>query len=169
MVGLRSEGFAYEGPFDFALREGRWFTPKPLDPHGPYRPGAQRMCFGNAIVAAIIYGLPYVEGYAASIPNPMLPIHHAWNVDAEGNVVDTTWRWGAAYLGVEFSVERADDATWNGDAAVLIDHDRGYPIFRESWQGEPDDLVWPPSERLDALRAYPERSELRAIVERGVE
>ncbi|MFL5313056.1 MAG: hypothetical protein ACJ79H_21700 [Myxococcales bacterium] len=63
-----------------------------------------------------------------------------------------TGRPGAAYVGVRFSVERADDCTWNGDACVIDDRNRDWPLFRERWHGEPADIEWPYSPRLEALR-----------------
>jgi hypothetical protein len=42
----------------------------------------------------------YVEGYAQAI----LPVHHAWNVDAQGRVMEVTWEEpGVAYFGIEFN------------------------------------------------------------------
>lgn len=152
---MRPRGF-YAGMYDFVLREGTWFDP----PTGPleYQRGAPRMCFGNAIVLAATRGLRYIEGFALS---PLgLPIHHAWNLDPAGQVVDTTWGlWaggrclipmGLAYVGVEFAVERADEATWNGDASVLDDWNRGWPLMQHPWEGERTD--WQESDRIKALR-----------------
>lgn len=163
------KGLAYDGPAAFVLEHGEWFAPaRPpaTIPHGP--PG---LCFGNAIHAAVLYDLEYVEGWAVTPGDVGLPVHHAWNTDAAGRLVDVTWtgprastrisgdrayrvfgRPGAAYLGVRFSVERADDCTWNGDATVLDDFARGWPLLRERWHGEPA-RAWPASERLDILRA----------------
>lgn len=160
---LRKRDYAYASRYDFVLQEGTWYD-APTEPHG-YPQGAPRMCFGNAIDAAVLHGLRYVEGYAASAVVPDMPIHHAWNLDPDGQLVDVTWgAWdgtgrcvvpvGAAYLGVEFSVERADEATWDGDASVLDDFRRDWPLFRVPWRGEPDGEEWEPSPRLEALRAY---------------
>jgi hypothetical protein len=94
----------------------------------------------------------YVEGFALAPTGKA--ILHAWNLDNEGNVQDVTWaNTGAAYVGVEFSVERADDAIWNGDACVLNDEHRGYPIFQKTWIGENWNLAWPASDRLEVLRS----------------
>jgi hypothetical protein len=139
--------FVYRGPMDFVLRHGRSYVPQPLPK--PYRVGAQKMCFGNAIIVAASYGLAYVEGYALA-PTIRFPIHHAWNADADGNLVDTTWAGtGAAYLGVAFALGRADEATWDGDGTVLDDFKRRWPLLREPWTGEHE---WPESERIVAIR-----------------
>ena len=142
--------FIYYGNEDFLLQHGRYYTPKPF-PDSMWR-GAPRACFGNAILVAAVYGLTYVEGYALN--ECRLPIHHAWNADADGNVLDCTWLQypGSEFFGVEFSVERADDATWNGDASVLDDWKRGFPLFKSPWNGEDYSITWPQSDRLDGLR-----------------
>jgi len=147
-------GLAYRGPADFVLREGRWWPPARPRPDLPQ--GAPRACYGNSIAGAVLYDLHYVQGYAVSSVVPGLVVPHAWNADREGRAVDLTW-WptGMAYLGVEFSVERADDATWNGDADPIDDFNRGWPLLRERWRGElaESDPEWAPSPMLLALRA----------------
>lgn len=169
----KANGLAYRGPADFLLQHGEWFEPRQL-PAG-YQPGKPRMCFGNAICTAALYDIDYVEGYALDPGALWLPIHHGWCADA-GGLVDPTWATGepilarqsrrptllrgvpgAAYLGVRFSLERADDCTWNGDQNVLNDFERGWPLLREPWTGEPEGLEWPPSDRLDLLRANAHR------------
>lgn len=158
---LMGPGYAYRSSFDFVDREGRAYPPAPPPPG--VRRGPLGMCFGNAIQAAVLHGLPYVEGFAVPAPGH-IPVHHAWNAGPGGTAIDLTWRaWHdsgeeaaipGAYVGVEFSVERADDATWNGDASVLDDYRRGWPVFRRPWAGEPDGAEWPPSPRLRALEAH---------------
>jgi hypothetical protein len=141
-------GYFYSGPHDFILQEGRWYEPGPF-PRGIPR-GPARMCFGNAITLAARLGLRYIEGYAL---HGRQVLHHAWNTDSSHRLIDCTWRnQGLAYLGVHFSVERADDATWNGDASVLDDHKRGWPLLCAPWEGEPPGLEWPFSPRLAAAR-----------------
>jgi hypothetical protein len=139
-------GLHYRGPADFLLQHGRWYSPTAtnleyLTPH---------ICYGNAIIVAVRWGWPYVEGWAVNFQG--VPIHHAWNAHGD-SAVDVTWRIpGVIYFGVEFSAERADDCTWNGDATVLDDFNRGWPLLRKPWTGEDKSIVWPPSDRLEALR-----------------
>jgi hypothetical protein len=137
----RAEGYAYLSSYEFVLREGEEFEPAPCPPTMAMYP---KLCFGQAIMLSATLGLPYVEGYA--YPGRGFPaIQHAWNLLPDGRVLDVTWaraeRAGGdpanrAYLGVRFSARRADGATWDGDASVLDDWQRGYPILREPWQGE---------------------------------
>jgi hypothetical protein len=82
------------------------------DFHGRHKPAEYawdeiKMCFQNAAQLAIADpSLTYYEGYA--VGRTALPIHHAWCIDEDGEVVDTTWReegedpgeW--SYLGVGF-------------------------------------------------------------------
>ena len=141
-------GLIYRSPFDFVALHGKEYTPCPF--YGQRRPA--RICFGNAIIDAALYGYTYVEGFAMSGEgNVML---HAWTVKRNGELYDSTWcNRGCAYYGVEFSVERADDAIWNGDDCILNDEQRGYPIFRAPWPGEDYSLTWPRSDRLEMLRS----------------
>jgi hypothetical protein len=169
-------GLVYRGPADFVLRHGRWWRPAGALPDG-VEPGLPGRCYGNSIAGAVLHGLRYVQGWALPASG-VLPVAHAWNADADGRAVDLTWpEPGRAYLGVEFSVERADDATWNGDADVLDDHRRDWPLLREPWRGEtPPDPAWTPSPALLALRARAagddaevDRQMERARAEAGVE
>lgn len=161
-------GLHYRGPADFVLRHGTWFKPAPY----PYAipPGLPKGCYGNSLYKAVAHGLRYIEGYMLMphvlgageeklyvLDDPALGliIPHAWNADATGGLIDSTLENGAlAYLGVEFSVERADDCTWNGDACVIDDFVRRWPLLQKPWHGEPKGLVWPRSKRLEAIRAH---------------
>lgn len=141
----------YRGPGDFVLRHGHWYDGRPL--RRDVDPGAPSACYGNAIVYAVVRGWRYVEGFAYQPGDE--PRQHAWLLDERGLLVDPTWPLASpwtAYLGVVFSVERADDATWNGDATVLDDFNRGWPLLREPWAGEDASLEWPLSPRLEAIR-----------------
>lgn len=144
----------YGGPADFVLAHG--------ERHDPVAAiaGAPNACFGNAIAIAELLDLRYVEGYAlpfylASQHVQFGAIHHAWVWDPVVQAAyEVTWpAIGAAYCGVTFSVGRADDATWNGDASVLDDFNRGWPVLREPWTGEDFDREWEPTEALRVIRS----------------
>lgn len=152
------QGWHYSSPQRFVLTHGVWSPPHPVPP-GMWQ-GRPRCCFDNAITVAILYDVPYIEGYALlGLDEETIALHHAWNLDHEGRVIDVTWRstLGLAYLGVPFSPERADDATWNFDGTILEDDKRRYPLLREPWQGEPPDHVWPSSPRLAKIRRQKRR------------
>lgn len=138
----RRHGYAYSCAQEFVLKHGVWYRPTAI-PLLTLK-GAPKQCYGNAIVLCLKYGWKYVEGFA--LPPFGIPVQHAWNLDEQGVVWDTTWmNTGLAYLGVEFSLGRADDASWNGDASVLDDSNRGFPIFKEPWKGEDHSIKWPES------------------------
>lgn len=135
---LPKDGLHYEGPADLILREGEW--------HRVLRTmkGLPRHCFANAIGYAAMPGWKYVEGYALMPLPGKRPtageevVHHAWVVNPQGKSVEVTWpEPGRCYRGIVFDVGRADDATWNGDAAVINDPHRGHPLLRQPWTGEP--------------------------------
>ena len=150
--GLAGKGFAYNGPEDFVLQHGEWFEPIPLPAEFEY--GPPKTCFGTSIALAAMKGLTYVEGFAYW-SGAGFPIPHAWNTDESGRLIDATWRavheatgvrlpmQGAAYLGLRFSLGRADDATWNGDGSILDDWQRRWPIFEQPWEGEDFEHEWP--------------------------
>lgn len=140
------EGLVYRGPADFVLRHGRWYEP---EMRTNILPGH---CYAGALlVAGTNPPLRYVEGFALD-PWGEEVIPHAWVAHPKGRALEITWRKrGAAYLGVEFSVGRADDCSWNGDASVLLDKQRGWPLFRRSWRGEDWNREWPSNIRLELL------------------
>jgi len=142
-------GHEYCGMHDFLLRHGKFYEPSHLA-EGMWT-GAPRCCYGNAIILGVKENLRYVEGIAISGVHPM-PIEHAWNT-RHGLAIDCTWEpVGLAYFGVEFSVGRADDATWNGDGSVLNDYHRHHPLFRKPWKGEDWLKVWPRSPRIAHIK-----------------
>lgn len=136
----------YDSPEDFLLQHGEWFEPRAL-PSGIKR-GAPKCCYANAMIVGRLLGLKYVEGYAMGV----IPLEHAWCIDDRNRIYEVTWQKpGAAYLGVPFSVERADDATWNGDASVLSDPRKEFSIFWKPWTGEDWNKQWPHSDRLELI------------------
>jgi hypothetical protein len=86
---------------EFVLKHGREYEPAELA--DGIELGKRGECFRNAwqLVERFSDELTYVEGYAISI----IPMHHAWCVDADGNAVDPTWEydWTRQYFGVPMS------------------------------------------------------------------
>jgi hypothetical protein len=62
-------------------------------------------CCKNAFWTALQEGLVYVEGYAVSDSND-IPLCHAWNLDADGFVVDRTWNPHGRIFSASFSLWR---------------------------------------------------------------
>lgn len=66
--------------------------------------GRQGACYANAqYLASRRKGLRYAEGYATSV----IPVEHAWCVDAQGRVIDPTWdeKHQPDYFGIAFDSE----------------------------------------------------------------
>lgn len=136
---------AYRCPEEFVLEHGHAHRMHLVLPVVP------RHCFANAILMCEVRGWRYVEGYALVTDGYL---SHAWCLDGTGRPVEVTWPEPAlAYLGVEFSVGRADDATWFGDSAILQDGARGWPVLRQRWTGEDFARTWRPSPVLEKIRA----------------
>jgi hypothetical protein len=125
-AGKLPTGYCYRNLYDFVLREGRFFEPQPRPDHITLRHIGE--CFRNAFLTMMRTGLQYAEGYA--VVGSKIPVLHAWNVDAEGSVVDSTWEpVGSVYFGiiVPLSIVR------RAKTAVLDDWENGWPVLRESW------------------------------------
>lgn len=81
------------------LSHGKVMTAIPTE-----QTGVKRECFKNAALMAFDDpSLTYVEGVAIGTYIPF-PIHHAWCIDAEGNVIDNTWDnpEECEYMGIAF-------------------------------------------------------------------
>jgi hypothetical protein len=151
--GSARDGYEYAGPEDFLLRHGKWYDWKPW--RRDLSRGQTKACFGNSIILAAEHNWKYVEGYAMAHigKGGLFPTLHAWNLDENDKLLDSTWlNTGVAYFGVEFSVERAEAATWEGDACVLEDWHRECSIFKQVWFGETPENAVPESRRLRMLR-----------------
>lgn len=133
-----NKGAYYSGHADFLLQNGKWYdlTPIPSD----IRRGAPKSCYGNALLLGDSLNLRYIEGYATGV----IPVQHAWNIDADGTLIDNTWmNGGLAYFGVEFSLGRAGYCTWFDDANVLTAKSSRV-LYDKKWEGEDFSLVWQP-------------------------
>lgn len=134
-------GFVYASAEELVLEHGRRWPWRPLSRDlspGATRWGAERKCFANSLLAACFHpDLRYVEGFAYC---GHLPVHHAWNVDPSGVVLDFTWNedellpsLGRAYMGVVVALDRAWTALWDDEGAVLDGWKRDWPTLREPW------------------------------------
>jgi hypothetical protein len=169
-------GLAYRGPADFVLRHGTYYPPQDANP--PYNM-PPRMCYGNAITMCLWHKMRYVEGYGLchhlTDEEPPAVMHHAWNLMPHGALADVTWDsplkphlhrvYGLGYLGVEFSLERADHATWHKDATVLEDPENDYPLLHEPWRGETPEFNFKPSPLLQLQRSGASREHIRRWIQ----
>jgi hypothetical protein len=118
--------YRYRNVYDFVLHEGRFFKPRPRPDSITLRYIGE--CFRNAFLTMMITGLSYAEGYA--VTGNKISVLHAWNVDAEGSVIDSTWEpVGSVYFGIIFPLSMVRRA----NASVLDDRESGWPVLRESW------------------------------------
>jgi hypothetical protein len=98
-----TEGEKTFGPSAALVRYGREFpviAPRP----GWLRMGEKRNCFNTATAYAVTRNnIFYVEGYALE-PELLIPVQHAWPVDTNGQVIDTTYDDATdhVYFGIAF-------------------------------------------------------------------
>ncbi len=86
-VLFEDKDWRYKGFMDMIYQEGRFFdNSKCID---QYEKGEECQCYRNAALLMMEHPeLTYVEGYACGA---VLPVHHAWCVTKQGEVIDTTW------------------------------------------------------------------------------
>jgi hypothetical protein len=105
----------------FVARNGQEFVGR-AKPKG-YRLGTIKQCYSNATHLVLNRkGLRYVEGYVIRGDLP-IPIHHAWAIDADDQVIDVTLR-GADdrchYCGVVIPIEEVKaEIAKNGVYSVM--------------------------------------------------
>lgn len=106
-----------QGPYAILTKHGRGWASKLKPADVPW--GLKKMCFMNALTLTLSNpGFTYVEGYASHY----VPIHHAWVLDQDGNVIDNTWReLGSEYFGIPFERDYvAEAACTSGLYSVLF-------------------------------------------------
>lgn len=118
---LRLQKYGMKPRF-FEWAEGKWEPKLRVDPT-PAMPGIPRMfpkaCYYNATaVAEAIPSMRVYAGYAID-PEFPIPLEHAWNVDADGNVHDFSPAWqpktNVFYYGVPIPLEMAAAAVGSGE------------------------------------------------------
>ncbi len=122
VASMQGEHSDLKFPGDYALvREyGKVYTPPEsivsnellMTEHG-VDPGDLKDCFMNAARAVVFdsTGLTYVEGFAISGRSLRLPVHHAWLVTDDGQVIDPTWGQHEAMIAVEYRGGDLDEPT----------------------------------------------------------
>ncbi len=121
------------------LARGRHFIPMGLPSN--YRRGIAKQCFANSqrivmrsFAKTGMGGIRYAEGYACSGKlSVSLPIHHAWIVDENGQVIDPTWECPetSVYFGVTFETGflRERLATFESYDSLLDDRRDGWSLL----------------------------------------
>jgi hypothetical protein len=111
---------------EFVLREGIDCKAQALPPR--YKRRVPKRCFANtAQMLKRARGLTYVEGFVSS-PRVPFPVHHAWAINADNEVIDTTLGEPelCAYVGVKFSPAeyaagtRCETRAWKS-ASIMLD------------------------------------------------
>jgi hypothetical protein len=118
---MRRTAFGANLPNDFLLTYGRDYPVGPDTFAGPR--GEQHGCFMNACHRAVFdKRLTYVEGYVTIYG---VPVQHAWCVDADGFVVETTiTNKGQVgdYYGVPFNTDYVEKAAKTNGIYGLLDY-----------------------------------------------
>jgi hypothetical protein len=145
---------------DFVLQEGTMFVEfSPWQPtlggRNRYRPRMVQQCFDNAYKAALASRgrLRYVEGYAQSA---FFPVSHAWNIDADDLIVDTTWcgggedlgafrrpEPGSAYMGVVFDLNYVRKTRTKGNTSMIDRWEEGWPLLQQKFVQQNADMEVP--------------------------
>ena len=123
--GLRGDNpkLAFSGPEQIVLTLGKSFTPQPLPDE--YSRGPQKECYKNTFQLVMENPeLTYVEGFAVP-DNVPIPLAHAWAVDVDGMVIDTTWpNPGKEYVGVAMSWEFVAETAIRTEVYGVFDMNR---------------------------------------------
>jgi hypothetical protein len=149
---MKDPSWHYIGIEDFVLKEGQPFLefsedqPK-LGERNRYKPRIPRQCYDNSYRAVLASKgrLRYVEGYAYT---GSLPVLHAWNIDPDGKIVDTTWCGdgntadghfyrpapGSAYMGVIFPVEYVRNMRTKFNTSMIDQWEKNWPVLRQEWR-----------------------------------
>jgi hypothetical protein len=117
------------------LEQGRVWKSQP---YSGFR-GTKKACFKNATHMAMYGGETYVEGIA--LGKAIIPIHHAWCIDKQGLVIDSTWERPeqTIYCGIPFKTAFVLETTLkHGHYGLLGNHTHHFEIERglipvETW------------------------------------
>lgn len=127
----------YRSSEEFCLQLGRFWEPAPLPEK--FETMLPKECFHNALLTAMMRKeLTYVEGFVLAV----IPLHHAWLVDAAGKVFDPTLPDAdrLAFWGVPFDTRFILNwATKKGTAGCLEDWQQHWPF--ESGKFKPEQYL----------------------------
>lgn len=140
VAALRRNGIGHSGingyfcVMDFVLQNGKEWQPGTVC----WAKNALA-CYRHAAKAALRNrAYTYVEGYAS---HNVVPVPHAWLVDPDGLVIETTWRkMGGSYFGIPFRTDYLRQQINATRRYSLIDQwQDDWPTIRtpkEKWLGE---------------------------------
>jgi len=142
---------AYPTYAEFLLVHGQAFVPPAVPRPKGIRKGTDKQCFANANHVAANHLWTYVEGYGTSY----IPCHHAWVVDDDGNVIETTWRApGVSYLGVPFPQDIVElSMLVTGYYGVMGPHMLMEPYTEESYRARLQ-AAWENGERWRPVLSF---------------
>lgn len=112
------------------LVAGKSYTP-PIHPRPKgIRKGKDRECYRNAYHLSDKIGLRYVEGFSVYM-HPIAQVEqHAWCVDKNDIVIESTWKFsGSAYYGIEFDLRFAENIMFDTGVYGVINNNS--ETFRE--------------------------------------
>lgn len=110
---------AYPNIYALVAAEGEAFEARPL--RGRFRRGAKKDCFGACARRVLNHDdLTYVEGFAAR--GHIGPIHNAWCIDGEREVIDPTWDFDerTTYLGIPIATSYVARCVLDDDEPLLF-------------------------------------------------
>lgn len=98
------DGWRYRSWAELILANGRMFAPPAADVIPRQWRGAPTTCYVSAALWSTSEGLPYVEGFGATV-GFSAGVEHAWCLAEDGCVLDPVWAvgQGRAYIGVPFT------------------------------------------------------------------
>ncbi len=134
----RPAGFTYGSLEEFLLAHGRDWPVAVRQQCPPFGVIYPRACFENAFRLASRHPqYRYVEGVALG-PGVPIPVHHAWCLNVDDEVVDPTWgqrgQRGTEYFGVVIPLDVAANIRHPENHSILLNWQRGFPLFREPWR-----------------------------------
>lgn len=134
------KGFHYHGPEDFVLANGKQYRVN-YDTLNRFGVGTPKECYKNStdyVLNHLSQGLTYVEGYVSCV----IPILHAWVVDADGEIADLTLSvadrkeqyYPCDYYGVEVPTPTLMALlNYTGKYGLIDSWQAGWPLFKQPW------------------------------------
>jgi hypothetical protein len=121
-------GLKYWCVEDYILQNGYFMGSYSISSKPIYPKGKMKECFRNTHLLSYTQGLQYVEGYAMGV----IPVYHAWNLDSDGNIIDTTWKDGSEYYGIVLNFKLVEETVnRRGCYGVIDNYQEGWPLLKQ--------------------------------------